>query len=108
MFVQMKYFIVLAGSSYKVIERFVRKQNEGPSSMEQQQGFLSRELYVKKVDVNKEEVVVLIYWASEAQWQNYNDCLPVNDRLQVEQAELEKLDYIFECSYTNYRVKGGV
>ncbi|WP_052344340.1 antibiotic biosynthesis monooxygenase family protein [Bacillus ndiopicus] len=104
MFVQMKHFIVVAGNSYKVIDRFVRGRNEGPSSMEQQQGFLSRELYVKKKDVSREEVVVLTYWASEVQWENYDKGLPLNDKPRFEQAEFEQLDYILECSYTNYRI----
>ncbi len=101
MFVQMKRFIVTAGNSYKVIERFVRKQDERPSCMERQQGFLSRELYVKKLDISREEVIVLIYWASEEQWGKYN----VDDKSELEQAAFEQVDYIIECIYTNYRVR---
>lgn len=103
MFVQMKYFIVKVGHSYKVIDCFVRKYGEGPSIMEQQQGFLNKELYVKKVDTNSEEVVVLIYWESEAHWKNYDNCISSNEQLQFVQ-----LDYILECCYTNFQVKGEV
>ena len=49
MFVQMRRFVVTEGNAEKILDRFTRKPDQGPSLVEQQPGFIGREILVKKV-----------------------------------------------------------
>lgn len=67
MFVQMRRTVVTEGNSHKVLERF--KPKEGKKSLlEQREGFIGREVLVKKTRRGEEEVIVLIRWESEEAW----------------------------------------
>jgi len=66
MFVQMRRWIVTEGNAEKILERF--KKKDTPSKVEQQPGFIGRELLVKKVTRGEEEVVMLVRWESEEAW----------------------------------------
>ncbi|MFJ7737075.1 antibiotic biosynthesis monooxygenase family protein [Lysinibacillus sp. NPDC097287] len=67
MFVQMRRTVVTEGNAHKVVERFKPNPNK-PSILEQREGFISREVLVKKTRRGDEEVIVLIRWESEEAW----------------------------------------
>ena len=68
MFVQIRKWTVTEGNSGKILERFRRNPNQGPSLLEQREGFISRELLVKNVRRGEEVVVMIIRWESEEAW----------------------------------------
>ena len=68
MFVQIRKWIVTEGNAEKVIERFRRKPDQGPSKLEQREGFIGRELLVKNVRRGEEEVIMIVRWESEEAW----------------------------------------
>ena len=68
MFVQIRKWTVTEGNSDKILERFRKKPGQGPSLIEQREGFIGRELLVKKVTRGEEEVVMIIRWESEEAW----------------------------------------
>ncbi len=68
MFVQIRKWTVTEGSAEKVLERFKKKPDQGPSLLEQREGFIGRELLVKNVRRGEEEVVMIIRWESEEAW----------------------------------------
>ena len=49
MFVQIRKWTVTEGNADKVIERFKKKPEKGPSLMEQREGYIGRELLLKNV-----------------------------------------------------------
>ena len=67
MFVQIKRIVVKEGNSDKVMERFGANPN-GPSLLEQQPGFIDKQVLVKKVRRGDEEVLVMVRWESEEAW----------------------------------------
>ena len=68
MFVQIRKWTITEGNSDKIIERFRKKPDKGPSLIEQREGFIGRELLVKNVRRGEEEVVMIIRWESEEAW----------------------------------------
>jgi heme oxygenase (staphylobilin-producing) len=68
MFVQIRKWTVTEGNADKIIERFKKKPDQGPSLMEQREGFLGRELMVKNVRRGEEEVLMIVRWESEEAW----------------------------------------
>lgn len=68
MFVQMRKWTVTEGNSEKVLERFRRKTDQGPSLIEQREGFIGREILVKNVRRGEEEVIMIVRWESEEAW----------------------------------------
>lgn len=67
MFVQMRRIVVTEGNTDKVLARFKRNP-EKPSIIEQREGFIGREVLVKKTRRGDEEVVVIVRWESEEAW----------------------------------------
>lgn len=67
MFVQMRRTVVTEGKAHKVVERF-KPNPDKPSILEQREGFIGREVLVKKTRRGDEEVIVLIRWESEEAW----------------------------------------
>lgn len=67
MFVQMRRTVVKEGFKDKVLERFQPKEGK-PSLLEKREGFIGREILVKKTRRGEEEVIVLIRWESEEAW----------------------------------------
>lgn len=68
MFIQLRKWIVTEGNADKILERFKRKPEDGPSLIEQREGFIGRELLVKKTRRGDEEVIMLVRWESEEAW----------------------------------------
>ena len=71
MFVQIRKWTVTEGNADKVLERFGKKPDKGPSLLEKQPGYIGRELMVKKARRGDEEVVMLVRWESEEAWKNW-------------------------------------
>lgn len=71
MFIQIRKWIVKEGNSDKIINTFKKDPNQEPSLVEQQVGFLGRELLVKNVRKGEEEVLMLIRWESEEAWKSW-------------------------------------
>ncbi|WP_042454528.1 antibiotic biosynthesis monooxygenase family protein [Neobacillus dielmonensis] len=67
MFCQIKRFVVKEGYSQQIVERF---SNRG-GLVEQQPGFIDRDILVKKVRRGDEEVLVMMRWESEEDWKNW-------------------------------------
>ena len=68
MFVAVRRWIVTEGNSDKVLERFKKKPEQGPSLLEQREGYIGREILVKKVRRGEEEILMLVRWESEGAW----------------------------------------
>ena len=69
MFIQMRKWVVMEGNSEKVIERFTkRKDSNKPSILESREGYIGREILVKKVRRGEEEVIMMVRWESEEAW----------------------------------------
>lgn len=66
MFYQVKQLTVKEGTSELVVQRF-----SGKGLIDQQPGFLSKEVLVKKVRRGEETVLVLIKWQSEQAWKDW-------------------------------------
>ncbi|NKE07121.1 antibiotic biosynthesis monooxygenase family protein [Mesobacillus selenatarsenatis] len=67
MFYQIKRILVKEGHSSQVIERFSKKG----MLIEQQPGFLDKQVLVKKSRRGDEEIMVMISWQSEQDWKNW-------------------------------------
>lgn len=67
MFYQMKKIVVEEGHSPKIIERFSKQGG----LIEQQPGFIDKQVLLKKSRRGNEEVIVMIRWESEADWKNW-------------------------------------
>lgn len=67
MFYQMKKIVVEEGYGAQVIERFSKKGG----LIEQQPGFIDKQVLVKKSRRGNEEVIVMIHWESETDWKNW-------------------------------------
>lgn len=69
MFVAIRRWTVTEGNSEKVVERFRKKPDQqGPSKMEQREGYIGREILVKNVRRGEEEVLMIVRWESEEAW----------------------------------------
>lgn len=64
MFIQKKKWIVTEGNSDKILEKF-KQRKEKPSMIESREGFIGREILVKKVRRGEEEVIMMVRWESE-------------------------------------------
>ncbi|WP_332646431.1 antibiotic biosynthesis monooxygenase family protein [Lysinibacillus sp. 54212] len=106
MFVQIRKWVVTEGNSDKVVERFSKKPDQGPSLVEQQPGFISRELLVKKVRRGAEEVVMIIRWESEEAWKNWEKSPEhiAGHKARLKEGKPEKPEFIIEMTHGNYTV----
>lgn len=66
MFIQTRSIVVEKGNSDKVVERF-----SAPGPLEEMEGLLDISVMVNKKSKEHEEVIVLIRWASEEAWKNW-------------------------------------
>lgn len=71
MLVQIRKWTVTEGNADKILERFKKKPDQGPSLIEQREGFIGRELLVKNVRRGEEEVVMIVRWESEEAWKSW-------------------------------------
>lgn|SRR5690554_2132217 len=99
MFVQIKRIVVKEGNSTKVTERFTKK--DGPSLIEQQPGYIGREILLKKVRRGDEEVLIIVRWESEEAWKNWEKS---PEHIAGHKANIgkPKPDYIIESSQDLY------
>ncbi|RSD26787.1 antibiotic biosynthesis monooxygenase family protein [Mesobacillus subterraneus] len=97
MFYQMKRIVVKEGHSSQVIDRFSKKG----MLIEQQEGFLDKQVLVKKSRRGDEEVLVMISWKSEQDWKNWEKN---PDHIAGHKAKIgqPKPDYIVESSQEVY------
>lgn len=106
MFVQMRRFVVTEGNADKILDRFTRKPDQGPSLVEQQPGFIGREILVKKVRRGDEEVVMIIRWESEEAWKNWEKSPEhiAGHKARLKEGKPTQPEYIIETSHANYIV----
>ncbi|WP_431028264.1 antibiotic biosynthesis monooxygenase family protein [Lysinibacillus sp. LZ02] len=106
MFVQMRRWTVTEGNSDKVVERFKKKLGQGPSLVEQREGFLGRELLVKKVRRGEEEVVMIIRWESEEAWKAWEKSPEhiAGHKAKLKEGKPEKPEYMINMEHANYIV----
>lgn len=99
MFYQIKKILVKEGHSSNVIDRFSKKD----MLIEQQPGFLDKQVLVKKSRRGDEEVMVMISWQSEKDWKNWEKH---PDHIAGHKAKIgqPKPDYILESSQDIYDV----
>ncbi|PLR89130.1 antibiotic biosynthesis monooxygenase family protein [Bacillus sp. T33-2] len=100
MFYQIKRLHVKEGFSSQMVERFSKKG----SLIEQQPGFIDKQVLVKKSRRGDEEVLVLIHWESEEDWKNWEKH---PDHIAGHKANLGKPrpEFVIESSQDVYEVK---
>lgn len=108
MFVQIRKWIVTEGNSDKIIERFSKKLGQGPSMLEQREGFIGRELLLKSVRRGEEEVVMIIRWESEDAWKAWEKS---PEHIAGHKAKIKehggkppKPDFVISMEHGNYTV----
>lgn len=108
MFVQIRKWIVTEGNADKIIERFSKKTGQGPSMLEQREGFIGRELLVKNVRRGEEEVVMIIRWESEDAWKAWEKS---PEHIAGHKAKIKehggkppKPDFVISMEHGNYTV----
>lgn len=67
MFVQMRRTVVKEGFLDQALERF-KPNPDKVSIVEQREGFISREILVKKTRRGDGEIIMLVRWESEEAW----------------------------------------
>lgn len=108
MFVQIRKWIVTEGNSDKIIERFKKKSGQGPSKLEQREGFISRELLVKNVRRGEEEVMMIIRWESEEAWKAWEKSpehiAGHKEKIKEHGGKPPQPDYVVSMEHGNYTV----
>lgn len=106
MFVQIRKWVVTEGNSDKIVERFSKKPGDGPSLIEQREGFVGRELLVKKARRGDEEVVMIIRWESEEAWKAWEKSPEhiAGHRAKLKEGKPQQPDYIVSMEHSNYTV----
>lgn len=101
MFYQIKRIVVKEGFSDQVVERFSKRGG----LMEQQSGFLDKQVLVKKVRRGDEEILVVVRWESEQDWKNWEKS-PEHIAGHKAKRGTEKPEYIVESSQDLYEAIG--
>lgn len=108
MFVQLRKWTVTEGNAEKVVERFKKKPDQGPSKMAQMPGYIGRELLVKNVRRGEEEVVMIVRWESEEAWKGWEKS---PEHIAGHKAKIKehggkppRPEYIISMEHGNYRV----
>ncbi|KOF10026.1 monooxygenase [Planococcus glaciei] len=108
MFVQIRKWTLTEGNTDKIIERFTRKPEQGPSLIEQQEGFLGRELLVKDIRRGEEEVLMLVRWESKEAWKSWEKSpehiAGHKKKIKENGAKPPKPDYIIAMEHGSYTV----
>jgi len=100
MFYQVKRILVKEGYSSAIIERFTM-----PGIMiEQQPGFIDKQVLQKKSRRGDEELLVMIRWESEESWKNWEKHPDHIAGHKANQGK-PKPDYVLESSQDVYYVK---
>ncbi len=104
MLVQIKRMVVTEGNSDKIVGRFGAKK-DSPALLEQQPGFIDKQVLVKKVRRGDEEVLIMVRWESEEAWKNWEKS-PEHIAGHRANAGKPKPDFIIESGQEVYYVKG--
>ena len=108
MFVQIRKWTVTEGSAEKVLERFKKKPDQGPSLLEQREGFIGRELLVKNVRRGEEEVIMIVRWESEEAWKAWEKSpehiAGHKKKIAEHGGKPPKPDYVINMEHGNYTV----
>ena len=108
MFVQIRKWTVTEGNAEKVLERFKKKPDKGPSLLEQREGFIGRELLVKNVRRGEEEVVMIVRWESEEAWRAWEKSpehiAGHKKKIAEHGGKPPKPDYVINMEHGNYTV----
>ncbi len=108
MFVQMRRTVVTEGNAHKVVERF-KPNPDKPSLVEQREGFIGREVLVKKTSRGEEEVIVLIRWESEEAWKAWEKSpehiAGHKKKIAEHGGKPPKLDYVISSEGSLYYVQ---
>lgn len=108
MFIQIQKWTVTEGNADKIIERFKKKPDQGPSLIEQREGFLSRELLVKNVRRGEEEVLMLVRWESEEAWKSWEKSpehiAGHKRKIKENGGKPPKPEYVIAREHSNYTV----
>ena len=97
MFYQIKRIVVKEGFANQVVERFSKRGG----LLEQQVGFIDKQVLVKKVRRGNEEVMVVIRWESEEDWKNW-EMSPEHIAGHKANRGIPKPEYILESSQDLY------
>ena len=107
MFVQIKRMVVTEGNADKVVERFGAKK-DGPSLLEQQPGFIDKQVLVKKVRRGDEEVLIMVRWESEEAWKNWEKSpehiAGHKSKIKEHGGKPPRPEYILNMEHGNYTV----
>jgi heme oxygenase (staphylobilin-producing) len=97
MFYQIKRMLVKQGASSQVVDRFSQKGMK----IENQPGFIDKQVLVKKSRRGDEEVMVMIRWESEEDWKNWEKH---PDHIAGHKAKIgkPKPEYLIESSQDLY------
>lgn len=108
MFVQIRKWTVTEGNAHEIIERFKKKPDQGPSLIEQREGFISRELLQKNVRRGEEEVVMIIRWESEEAWKAWEKSpehiAGHKNQIKEHGGKPPKPDYVIAMEHGGYTV----
>ncbi|GIP19243.1 antibiotic biosynthesis monooxygenase [Paenibacillus montaniterrae] len=106
MFVQIRKWTVTEGNSDKILERFTKKPGDGPSLIEQREGFIGRELLVKQTRRGDEEVVMIIRWESEEAWKAWEKSPEhiAGHRAKLKEGKPQQPEYVISMEHGNYTV----
>ncbi|MFC6333370.1 antibiotic biosynthesis monooxygenase family protein [Paenibacillus septentrionalis] len=106
MFVQMRKWVVTEGNSDKILKRFKKKPEDGPSLIEQREGFLGRELLVKKTRRGDEEVIMMVRWESEEAWKAWEKSPEhiAGHRAKLKDGKPPQPEYIVSMEHGGYIV----
>ncbi|AMW98897.1 antibiotic biosynthesis monooxygenase family protein [Rummeliibacillus stabekisii] len=108
MFVQIRRWILTEGHANNIIDRFSKKPGEGPSLIEQREGFISRELLMKNTRRGEEEVVMIIRWDSEEAWKAWEKSPEhiAGHKKQIKEhgGKPPKPEYVISMENSNYTV----
>jgi heme oxygenase (staphylobilin-producing) len=108
MFVQMRKWTVTEGNSEKVVERFRRKPDQGPSVIEQREGFIGREILIKNVRRGEEEVIMIVRWESEEAWKAWEKSpehiAGHKSKIKEHGGKPPRPEYILNMEHGNYTV----
>lgn len=99
MIIQTRTIVVEKGNADKVVERFSRED-----ALESQEGLIDISIMVKMRSKENEEVVVIIRWASEEAWKNWEKS-PAHLQGHRDQKGHQPTDYVISYTVTTYEVK---
>lgn len=100
MFFQIKKIVVKEGFSEQIVESFSKRGG----LMEQQPGFVEKQILVKKTRRGDEEVLVVVRWNSEEDWKNWEKS-PEHIAGHKAKRGQEKPEFVIETSQDVYELK---